>query len=31
MRYFEDIMIGDRIALGSHTFTADSIKEFAAK
>jgi acyl dehydratase len=29
MRYFDDITIGDRMALGSHTFTADDIKTFA--
>jgi acyl dehydratase len=31
MRYFDDIKVGDRIALGSHTFTADDIKAFAAQ
>jgi len=31
MRYFEDINIGDRLALGSHTFTAEDIKTFAAQ
>lgn len=31
MRYFDDIMVGDRIALGSHAFTADDIKAFAKK
>lgn len=30
MRYFDDIKVGDRMALGSHTFTADDIKAFAA-
>ena len=29
MRYFDDIKIGDRAELGSHTFTADEIKTFA--
>jgi len=29
MRYLEDIRIGDRTALGSHTFTAAEIKAFA--
>jgi acyl dehydratase len=31
MRFFEDIEVGDRSALGSFTFTADDIKKFAAK
>lgn len=31
MRYFDDIALGDRLALGSHTFTAEEIKTFAAK
>jgi acyl dehydratase len=31
MRYFDDINVGDRMALGSHTFTADDIKMFAAQ
>jgi acyl dehydratase len=31
MRYFDDIALGDRLALGSHTFTAAEIKTFAAK
>jgi acyl dehydratase len=30
MQYFEDIQIGVRTDLGSHTFTADEIKAFAA-
>jgi acyl dehydratase len=30
MKYFDDIDVGDRIALGSHTFTAADIKTFAA-
>jgi acyl dehydratase len=30
MQYFEDIQIGVRTELGSHTFTADDIKTFAA-
>jgi acyl dehydratase len=29
MTYFEDLRIGDRTELGSHTFTADEIKAFA--
>jgi acyl dehydratase len=31
MRYFDDIDVGDRIELGTHTFTADDIKTFAAQ
>ena len=31
MRYFDDIMVGDRMELGSVTFTADDIKSFAAR
>jgi acyl dehydratase len=31
MKYFEDINVGDRIALGSHTFSAEEIKTFAAQ
>jgi acyl dehydratase len=31
MKYFEDIMIGERASFGSHTFTADEIKSFAAR
>jgi acyl dehydratase len=31
MRFFEDIAIGDRRELGSFTFTAGQIKEFAAQ
>jgi acyl dehydratase len=30
MRYFDDTKVGDRIELGSHTFTAEDIKTFAA-
>jgi acyl dehydratase len=29
MKYFDDIKVGDRLALGGHTFTADEIKAFA--
>jgi acyl dehydratase len=29
MTYFEDLRIGTRIEVGSHTFTADEIKAFA--
>ncbi len=31
MRYFDDISVGDRMELGSHTFTAEDIKTFAAQ
>jgi len=31
MRYFDDINVGDRLALGTHTFTAQDIKTFAAQ
>lgn len=29
MKYFDDINVGDRLDLGSHTFTAEEIKAFA--
>ena len=29
MKYFDDINVGDRMALGNHTFTAEEIKAFA--
>jgi acyl dehydratase len=29
MAYFEDLRVGDRMEIGSHTFTADEIKAFA--
>lgn len=29
MKYFEDIAVGERIAVGNHTFRADEIKTFA--
>lgn len=29
MKYFDDIKVGDRLAIGSHTFTAAEIKDFA--
>jgi len=31
MKYFEDIRVGDRYALGSHIFTAGDIKSFATR
>jgi acyl dehydratase len=31
MKFFEDIALGEHIALGSHTFTADDIKAFARR
>src|ERR1043166_6088364 len=31
MRYFDDISVGDCMPLGSHTFTAEDIKTFAAQ
>ena len=31
MKYFEDIAVGERVAVGRHTFTADEIKAFAAR
>ena len=31
MKYFEDIAVGERVALGRHTFTAGDIKAFAAR
>jgi len=31
MKYFEDINVGDRMELGSHTFSAEDIKTFAAQ
>jgi len=31
MRYFEDMQVGERTELGSHTFTADEIKTFARR
>jgi acyl dehydratase len=31
MTYFEDLVIGTRIEVGSHTFTADAIKAFARR
>jgi len=31
MKFFDDIAIGERAELGSHTFTAEDIKSFARK
>ena len=31
MRYFEDMRVGERTDLGTHTFTAEEIKRFARK
>jgi acyl dehydratase len=31
MKYFEDLNVGDRMEIGSHLFTADEIKLFAAQ
>jgi acyl dehydratase len=31
LKYFEDIQVGEGFALGSHTFTAEDIKAFAAR
>jgi acyl dehydratase len=31
MKYFEDIQLGERIAVGRHTFNAAEIKAFAAR
>ena len=31
MKFFEDIRVGERIEVGRHTFTAESIKAFAAR
>jgi acyl dehydratase len=31
MRYFEDMRVGERTELGSHTFTVDEIKTFARR
>jgi acyl dehydratase len=31
MRYFEDIAVGERFAIGRHTFRADEIKAFAGR
>jgi acyl dehydratase len=31
VRYFEDIVVGERTAVGRHTFTADDIKGFATR
>jgi acyl dehydratase len=31
MRFFDDMRVGERMELGSHTFTADEIKAFARR
>jgi acyl dehydratase len=31
VKYFEDIAVGERTAVGRHTFTAGEIKAFAAR
>jgi acyl dehydratase len=31
VKFFEDIVVGERIEVGRHTFTADDIKAFARK
>ena len=31
MKFLEDIVVGDRVELGRHTFTADDIKAFARR
>jgi len=31
MRFFEDIVVGEAVVIGSHTFTADSIAAFSAR
>jgi acyl dehydratase len=31
VKYFEDIAVGERTAVGRHTFTADEIKTFATR
>ncbi|ARQ02945.1 dehydratase [Pseudorhodoplanes sinuspersici] len=31
MKFFEDLHVGERVLLGSHLFTADDIKTFAAQ
>jgi acyl dehydratase len=31
VKYFEDIVVGERMPVGSHTFKADEIKAFAAR
>ena len=31
MKYFEDISVGERTAVGRHTFTGDEIKAFATR
>jgi acyl dehydratase len=31
MKFFEDVRVGETIAIGRHTFTAEDIKSFAAR
>src|SRR3974377_1264164 len=31
MNYFEDLKVGERVVLGSYTFTAENIKAFATR
>mgnify|MGYP002653490231 FL=1 len=31
MKFFDDLVVGERYELGSHTFTADAIKIFARR
>ena len=31
MKFFEDIVVGERAEIGTHIFTADDIKRFAAQ
>ncbi len=31
MRFFDDLKVGDKVTLGSHLFTAEDIKTFAAQ
>jgi acyl dehydratase len=31
MKFFEDIRVGEKVEIGCHAFTADSIKSFAAR
>ena len=31
MKFFEDVVVGERFEVGRHTFTADNIKAFARR